>query len=349
MSLGPVMLDLESTTMTAAEKELLLHPQVGGVILFSRNYESVEQVTELIREIHCLRSPHLLVGVDQEGGRVQRFREGFTRLPPAAVYGDIWRHDKRRALDLAHKAGWLMAAECRAVGVDLSFAPVLDLGKGISGVIGDRALHKSPEVVSELAAQYVLGMKQAGMAATGKHFPGHGSVKEDSHVSHPVDHRPLNDIMMEDILPFERLIGAGLAGIMPAHVIYTRVDDKPAGYSPFWIQQVLRDQLGFQGVVFSDDLSMEAAGVAGDHNHRASAALAAGCDMVLACNHPEAAAKILDHLADYASPASQMRLVRMHGHGDNHSMDALQATDQWQRIAADIQALVEDPELELGL
>jgi len=349
MSLGPVMLDLESTELSPAEKQQLLHPQVGGVILFARNYESVEQVTELVRQIHALRSPHLLVGVDQEGGRVQRFRKGFTRLPPASVYGEIWRRDNHRALDLAHKAGWLMAAECRAVGVDLSFAPVLDLGKGISGVIGDRAFHQSPQVVAELASQFIHGMKQAGMAATGKHFPGHGSVKEDSHVGHPVDQRALNDIMMEDILPFERLITAGLAGIMPAHVIYTQVDEKPAGYSEFWIKKVLRSQLGFQGVVFSDDLSMEAAGVAGEHHQRAEVALHAGCDMVLACNHPEAAAKILDYLVDYSNPASQLRLVRMHGHGESLSMVELQKQQRWQQVSAEIQALVDDPELELGV
>ncbi len=348
MSLGPVMLDLAGTTMTAEEREMLLHPQTGGVILFTRNYESPQQITELVKEIHQLRSPHLLVAVDHEGGRVQRFREGFTLIPPAAVFGHIYKHDKTKALTMAEQCGWLMAAECRAVGIDMSLAPVLDLGRGISGVIGDRAFHQHPDKVAELAHQFMLGMQRAGMAATGKHFPGHGSTREDSHVSHPVDHRELNDILMEDIRPFERMIHYGLAAIMPAHVVYPKVDNLPAGYSSVWLKQILRGRLGFQGVIFSDDLSMEAAGVAGNFAHRATTALNAGCDMVLVCNHPEAAGQVLQSLEDYTNPASQMRLIRMHGRGDM-DMSQLHASNEWQQTVDIIQEINQTPWMELDV
>jgi beta-N-acetylhexosaminidase len=348
MSLGPVMLDLVGTSISPEERDMLLHPQTGGVILFTRNYASPEQLSELVREIHALRSPHLLVAVDQEGGRVQRFHEGFSRIPPAAVYGWAFNHDPAEGKDLAQRCGWLMAAECRAVGIDMSFAPVLDLGRGVSGVIGDRAFHHNPEKVALLAREFMRGMQAAGMAATGKHFPGHGSIREDSHVAHPVDRRPLNDITMEDLVPFERMIHFGLAAIMPAHVVFPRVDDKPAGYSRVWLQRILRGQLGFQGVIFSDDLSMQAAGVVGDYADRAKAALAAGCDMVLVCNHTEAAGQVLDSLGDYSSPASQLRLVRMHGRGD-YSRAELQASEEWQQAVALVNSIEQSPWLEMDV
>ena len=346
MSLGPVMLDLVGTSITPEEREMLLHPQTGGVILFTRNYESPQQLAELVDEIHRLRSPHLLVAVDQEGGRVQRFHEGFTRIPAAATYGRLFRVNPAEAKKLAERCGWLMAAECRALGIDMSFAPVLDLGRGVSGVIGDRAFHHNPEKVATLAREFMRGMQTAGMAATGKHFPGHGSIREDSHVAHPVDRRPLNEILMEDMIPFERMIHFGLAAIMPAHVVFPRVDDKPAGYSSVWLQQILRGQLGFQGVIFSDDLSMAAAGVAGDYGDRAQAALAAGCDMVLVCNHTEAAQQVLERLGDYSSPASQIRLVRMHGRGD-YSLAELQAGEDWQQAVALVDSIDQSPWLEM--
>jgi len=348
MSLGPVMLDLVGTSITQEEREMLLHPQTGGVILFTRNYESPEQITALIDEIHALRSPHLLVAVDHEGGRVQRFREGFTHIPPAATYGKTYAYDKHQAKQLAHDCGWLMAAECRAVGIDMSFAPVLDIGIGVSGVIGDRAYHSKPETIAELAHDFMNGMHEAGMSATGKHFPGHGSVKEDSHTAHPIDKRPLNDIMLEDVIPFERMIHYGLAAVMPAHVVYPAVDDKPAGYSEIWLQQILRQQLNFQGVIFSDDLSMQAAGVAGDFAHRASTALNAGCDMVLVCNHTEAAQQVLASLEDYTNPASQIRLIRMHGRG-KIDREELQASKQWKTIVETIKQLGDTPNLELDV
>lgn len=348
MSLGPVMLDLVGTGITPEEKEMMRHPQTGGVILFTRNYESPEQITELVNEIHALRTPHLLVAVDHEGGRVQRFHEGFTRIPPAALYGQIYKSSPKQARYLAERFGWLMAAECRSVGIDMSFAPVLDLGLGISGVIGDRAFHSRPDLVAELASAFMRGMHEAGMAATGKHFPGHGSIKEDSHVAHPVDHRPLNEIMMEDIRPFERMIENGMAAVMPAHVVYPQVDDKPAGYSSIWLQDILRKQLGFQGVIFSDDLSMEAAGVAGDFTDRAKSALAAGCDMVLVCNHSEAAAQVLESLEGYTSPASQMRLIRMHG---RHPIDRqqLRNSSEWKQLVEIIDKIDENPWLEMDV
>jgi len=313
MSLGPVMLDVAGLVLTAEERRRLRHPLTGGVILFSRNYESPEQIEELVREIHSLRSPPLLVAVDHEGGRVQRFRDGFTTLPAVARFGEVWDENPGRGRRLAETAGWLMATELRAVGVDFSFAPVLDVDRGLSRVIGDRSFHASPDAVSDLAHAWMLGMHRAGMAATGKHFPGHGGVEADSHVAVPVDDRRYEDIYMEDIVPFERMIQYGLEAIMPAHVIYPNVDPQPAGFSQFWLQEVLRGRLGFEGVIFSDDLSMEGAKVAGGVVDRARAALAAGCDMVLVCNDPEAAGELLDGLGHHDNPASALRLAHMHG------------------------------------
>lgn len=311
--LGPVMLDVQGFTLTDEERERLQHPLVGGVILFARNYESPEQIEALIRAIHDLRTPPLLVAVDHEGGRVQRFRNGFTSLPAVARFGELYDENPKRAKRLAETAGWLMAVELRAVGVDFSFAPVLDVDRGISQVIGDRAFHASPEAVSNLAHAYMTGMHRAGMAATGKHFPGHGGVEADSHVAVPVDERTYQDIYMEDVVPFERMIQYGLEGIMPAHVIYPNIDPHPAGFSPFWLQQVLRTTLRFDGVIFSDDLSMEGAKVAGGVVERAQAALVAGCDMVLVCNDPIAAGTLLEKLDYSENPASLLRQARMHG------------------------------------
>ncbi len=348
MSLGPVMLDLEGSSISATEKDMLLHPQTGGVILFTRNFESVEQVAALVEEIHALRSPHLLVGIDHEGGRVQRFREGFTHIPAAASYGRLYDRDKKAGRKLARDCGWLMAAECRSIGIDMSFAPVLDRGIGVSGVIGDRAFHARSEAIATLAHDFMLGMTEAGMSAVGKHFPGHGSVKEDSHLAHPRDMRALNEIMMDDIVPFERMIGYGLAGIMPAHVVYPAIDERPAGYSSKWLKQILRGQLNFQGVIFSDDLSMEAAGVAGGYGERAEAALDAGCDMVLVCNHSAAAQQVLESLEGYSNPASQMRLIRMHGRG-KIMRDELMASEKWRLVSAQVNQLEDDPNLSLNV
>ncbi|WP_303905004.1 beta-N-acetylhexosaminidase [Thiohalomonas denitrificans] len=348
MSLGPVMVDVNGTALELDEREMLRHPAVGGVILFSRNYHDVDQLRALVAEIHAVREPHLLVAVDHEGGRVQRFRSGFTRLPRARRLGDVHERDPSRARRLSQTAGWVMARELRAVGIDFSFAPVLDLERGVSGVIGDRAFHSDPEIVSDLAGAYILGMREAGMAATAKHFPGHGAVIEDSHEAIPVDERRFADIFAEDVLPFERLIRQGLAAVMPAHVIYSRVVPEPAGFSPFWLQEVLRERLGFQGVVFSDDLDMEGASVAGDYPERAKAALGAGCDMAIICNNPPAAARILDGLGENNNPVLHARLARMHGLHPV-TLSELHRDPHWRRASEALHALEDDPSLELGI
>jgi beta-N-acetylhexosaminidase len=334
------MLDLRGTRLEADEHDMLMHHLTGGVVLFSRNFESPQQVTELINSIHRLREPRLLVAVDQEGGRVQRFREGFTYLPACRLIGAQYNCDHQVGVELAEKAGWVMAAELRAVGADFSFAPVLDLDKSISKVIGDRAFHKDPEIVTLLAQGYMRGMKRAGMAAVGKHFPGHGSVTGDSHHAVPVDDRRYEDIQMEDQVPFERMIHAGLAAIMPAHVIYT-------GFSSVWLKGILRHQLGFQGTIFSDDINMAGAGVAGDYVDRAKAALDAGCDMVVMCNNQQGAADILARLNIETNPQSQARLIRMHGRHEIE-FDRLKQEPEWQSISATIAQLDTMPELDLG-
>jgi len=348
MSHGPLMLDLSSTSLTAEEKEMLQHPAAGGIILFSRNFESPEQVTSLISEIHALREPSLLIAVDQEGGRVQRFREGFTRLPPAAWFGKLYDENPKQARSITQSVGWLMATELRSVGVDFSFAPVLDLNRGISQVIGDRAFNAMPMVVAELAQSWMTGVHEAGMAAVGKHFPGHGGVLEDSHDALPVDSRRPEDVMMEDLLPFQRMIEYGLEAIMPAHVIYQQSSNELAGFSHFWLQDVLRKRLRFQGVIFSDDLTMAAAGEAGDYPDRADAALAAGCDMVLVCNNHNGAAQVLESLSTYSNPTGQMRLVRMHGRKPiGH--EEMRLDPRWKSAVDIIARYEENPSLDLDL
>ena len=348
MALGPVMLGLEGWALTAEERELLRHPQVGGVILFARNYQSPEQIMALTDAIHALRQPRLLIAVDHEGGRVQRFREGFTRLPAVRRLGEIHDQDPQRAQQLARVTGWLMAAELRAVGVDFSFAPVLDLDHGVSSIIGDRAFHHDPEVVADLAHAYRSGMQKAGMEAVGKHFPGHGGIAADSHLELPVDRRPYDALAMADLLAFERMIHYGLAALMPAHVLYPQVDDQPAGFSARWLKDILRRHLEFQGAIFSDDLDMAGAGLAGTPLERARAALAAGCDMVLACNDRAAAVAILKGLCAAPDPVSQVRLIRLHGRGRSN-LERLWRNPVWQQAVHRVQDYDAFPLLEMDI
>ncbi|MHB9119709.1 MAG: beta-N-acetylhexosaminidase [Burkholderiales bacterium] len=313
LPLGPVMLDVLGTELTDEDRKRLKHPLCGGVILFSRNYSSLSQLMQLTAEIHALRNPHLLIAVDHEGGRVQRFREDFTSLPAMRVLGEIWDEHPQRARHLAHQAGWILAAELRAAGVDFSFTPVLDMDYGNSRVIGDRAFHRNPQAIAELAHHLMLGLRQGGMPAVGKHFPGHGFVVADSHVDIPVDERDYADIHLNDLLPFQQMIDFGMTAVMPAHVIYPKVDNKPAGFSETWLKSILRRELGFDGVIFSDDLSMEGAQVAGNITQRASTALTAGCDMILVCNRPDLADELLGGLKWTIPAVSLARLARMHG------------------------------------
>jgi beta-N-acetylhexosaminidase len=328
MTLGPLMIDVAGTTLTSADQDLLAHPLVGGVILFSRNYENPEQIRKLVSSIHAVRSPALLVAVDHEGGRVQRFREGLTHLPPVHVIGHQYDMDPQRGKELAEVSGWLMAAEMRAIGVDISFAPVLDLDWGVSEVIGDRAFHRDPDVVADLARAYARGMRSAGMEATIKHFPGHGAVVADSHHKLPVDRRRAADLR-EDMRPFERLVNWGVCSVMMAHVVYADLDQWPASLSEYWIKQVLRGEMDFRGAVFCDDLSMAAAAVAGDMPERLRKALDSGCDMVPICNNRDTVLDVIDRFGEYQNPPAQLRLTRLHGRQQT-SLEDLRASTQWR-------------------
>lgn len=274
---GSLMIDVEGLWLTAEDRQLLKHPEIGGLILFARNTEDPKQVRELCQAIRAIR-PDLILAIDQEGGRVQRLRQNTLKLP---AMGSFMHHPN--AKQLAHYCGWLMATEVLAAGLDISFAPVLDINYDRNLVIGQRAFGHTPSQVTELASAFITGMQQAGMQATGKHFPGHGWVTGDSHFVIPTDERSLEEITQTDLIPFSKL-AKQLVGIMPAHIIYTQVDDKPAGFSPYWIQTILRNQLGFTGIIFSDDLSMAGAHAVGDIHNRIDAAFSAGCDMALICN-----------------------------------------------------------------
>lgn len=309
---GPLMVDVAGAVMTSAEEARLLHPLVGGVILFSRNFASRKQLVALTRRIHALRSPSLLIAVDHEGGRVQRFRtDGFTTLPAMRALGAAWLKEPMQAMRMATDVGYVLGAELRACGVDLSFTPVLDLDYGVSSVIGDRAFDGDPRVVAMLARALSQGLSQAGMGACGKHFPGHGAVAADSHHAIPRDARSLKKILEHDAAPYQWLGDQVIPSVMPAHVIYTKVDAMPAGFSSKWIQEILRKKLSYDGVVFSDDLTMEGAAVAGDILARAKAALNAGCDMALVCNRPDLADELLTRLKWKSSRRSLERIERL--------------------------------------
>lgn len=335
LSLGPVVLDPTAAALTDDDRRRLLHPAVGGVILFAHNFESAEQLTALTEEIAALREPRLFVCVDHEGGRVQRFREGFTPIPPMRRLGRLWDRDRDAATVAARAVGYTIAAELDAHGVDFSFAPVLDLDYGASSIIGDRALHFDPGAVGALAAALVQSLADGGVAAVAKHFPGHGFAALDSHVSVPRDERPVDEIRRKDLVPYRPVIKAGLKGVMPAHVIYTQADTEPAGYSRYWLQNVLRTELEFDGLIFSDDLSMEGASTAGGIPERARAALAAGCDMVLLCQDPAGQDALLDALGPVAlaDPGRAERMWSRHGRDLRKSVAFRQAAAQLESLA----------------
>lgn len=345
MSLGPFMVDIAGTELSAEDIRVLAHPLVGGVVLFTRNYRNPQQVAALTAAIRAVRTPHLLIAVDHEGGRVQRFREGFTRLPAARLLGRRFDEDRRDALEFAQSVGWLMASELRAVGVDFSFAPCIDLDYGVSEIIGDRAFHADPDIVAALAVATLTGMREAGMAAVAKHFPGHGAVVADSHIALPVDRREFADLEA-DIRPYRPLIDNNLPGIMAAHVVFPAVDALPASLSKRWITGVLRGELGFHGCVFADDLTMAGAAAFGDVEARAELAFAAGCDVLPICNDRHSVELVLGRFgADVGSAASQARLVRMRARGEPPA--GLHGNRHWQETASRIAALSIIPPLVL--
>ena len=305
------MFDVAGLELTAAERERIAHPLVGGLILFARNYAAPDQLKALTGAIRALRDPPPLIAVDQEGGRVQRFREGFAAIPAPRTLGEQWDRNAATAAAEAQRIGSQIAADLGAHGIDFSFTPVLDLDYGHSAVIGDRALHRNPNAVAHLACALCRGLREGGMAAVGKHFPGHGFVGADSHAEIPVDRRPLTVLEKADLVPFGALVRLGIEGIMPAHVVFPAVDDAPAGFSRVWLQDVLRGRLGFDGLIFSDDLSMAGAQGPGDIVARAEAACTAGCDMVLVCNDPAAAEALLSRWSPGSQPDLARRALRM--------------------------------------
>jgi beta-N-acetylhexosaminidase len=350
MTLGCLMVDVPGRSLLPEDRDVLEHPLVGGVILFTRNFADVGQLAALVAEIHAIRTPRLLVAVDHEGGRVQRFRSDFTLLPPMHRIGREYDMDAARGRELARQAGWLIGSELRAIGIDLAFAPVVDLALGVNEAIGDRAFHADAAAVALLAGALMAGMRDAGMSATAKHFPGHGAVVADSHVSLPVDRREFVDLDAE-LTPYRRLIANGLASVMMAHVVFPAVDSLPASLSKRWVGGVLRGELGFQGAVLTDDLSM--AGIAGIGGIRARAelALAAGCDMLLVCNSRPSVLELLAALDPAPRPASALRIARLHGHGPAPGLEARAAlldSAAWQAARTTVERCREArPELLL--
>jgi beta-N-acetylhexosaminidase len=339
------MVDVAGKSLSAEDRDVLSHPLVGSVILFTRNYEDPDQLASLVADIRGVRSPPLLVAVDHEGGRVQRFRSGFSVLPPMRRVGQEYDVDAKRGMAMARALNWLMAAELRALGIDYSFAPCVDLDYGVSEVIGDRAFHSDAQIVAKLALAAVAGMREAGMAATAKHFPGHGAVVADSHLALPVDRRALADLTA-DLLPYRRLIPNELAAVMMAHVLFPAVDSVPASFSRRWVTDFLRGELGFGGVVFADDLTMEGASAVGGIVARAEAALAAGCDVLPVCNSRASVITLLDGLRTVPGPASQARVRLMRGR-EAPDRAQLQASAQYRQCREWLARCERPPELTL--
>ncbi|ROV56516.1 beta-N-acetylhexosaminidase [Neisseria chenwenguii] len=332
---GPVMADVNVYRLTDEEKQRLLDPAIGGVILFRRNFENVPQLKALTAEIKALREPGLIIAVDHEGGRVQRFIPGFTRLPAMNVLGEIWDNESPEAArEKAEQVGWVLATELAACGVDLSFTPVLDLNWGCCAVIGNRSFHADSEVVTQLALALQRGLNRGGMKACGKHFPGHGFVEGDSHLTQPQDNRSLAELEAADIVPFRKLSAAGMAAVMPAHVVYPAIDPNPAGFSEKWLKQILRRDIGFKGVIFSDDLTMEGAGSAGGIRERAANAFAAGCDIALVCNRPDLVDELRDGFQIPANPDLAARWQYMAGSLSPEAAEAVMETDAFKAAQA---------------
>ncbi|WP_407704954.1 beta-N-acetylhexosaminidase [Thalassotalea hakodatensis] len=329
--MGPIMMDVHGTSLTEQDKELVQHPLVGGLILFSRNFESVQQIRELISHIRHTANKPLLIGVDHEGGRVQRFREGFSQIPAMGRFIEHANNNIAQAQQYAANAGALMAMEVQGVGIDISFSPVLDIN-GVSDVIGQRAFSQNIEQIAPLAKAFIQGMKSAGMKCTAKHFPGHGSVKADSHIAMPIDTRSFADISHHDLQPFRQLINENMIdAVMPAHVIFPDVDDKSVGFSTKWLKQVLRKSLGFSGAIFSDDLSMHGASSIGGYIERAEAAQEAGCDMLLLCNNREACIDVIDNANISIHQESKLRLSAMLA-TKPMNWQQMQASQVWQQL-----------------
>jgi len=346
MTLGPLMVDVAGLELSAADREVLAHPLVGSVILFTRNYADPEQLQRLVAQIHAVRTPRLLVAADQEGGRVQRFRSGFTALPPPRLIGHQYDLDRAAGLELARRHGWLMASELLACGLDISFAPCVDLDYGVSTVIGDRALHGRAAAVGELAVAYMHGMRDAGMAATAKHFPGHGAVVADSHHALPVDRREFSDLA-DELTPYRLLIANGLPAVMVAHILFPQFDAQPASLSRRWIGEVLRGELRFNGAVFADDLSMGGAAAFGDIVARATQALAAGCDVLPVCNSRPSVERLLSELRVSPDPASHLRQARLRAHA-HPDRAALLASDHWRICREALERCAQPPALKFS-
>ncbi|ALA24568.1 beta-hexosaminidase [Piscirickettsia salmonis] len=337
--LGPLLVGIESIDLSREEHRLLAHPLIGGVILFARNYSDPEQLAQLTAQIKAVKSPRLMIAVDQEGGRVQRFHNGFSAIEAMAHLGERYNSDSQKALQEAIDVGWLLASELLSCGVDFSFTPVLDLRDDASQVIGQRAFSDQPEVVAALGEKLMQGMRQAGMTvAVGKHYPGHGGVVEDSHLTLPVDTRSFSELWQNDLLPFRKMIQAGLAGVMASHVVYPQVDQASAGYSHYWLQNILREQLGFTGLIFSDDLGMGAAFHQGDAVARVQAALQAGCDMALLCNERDDVLAVLDSLPSSLATDLSARVQNFYGSTSLQSLAALKQDARYQQTFQRVQA-----------